>query len=569
MSSGLADAGSIPAGSTKPGSHPDPSIPSNTLYYQRLTEISNDLGFVSVGADWPPKRHQYDTRAAQGPYFLTDSAITRVKALFDENNYRGALLRLKFCADTAFLSDFDLSLSDPDLRDFASKKAKRARRWVERYQDEPDELLSTLTSMASPYGITPPELDDPIAVAAKMSDKSWWTARLRQLRAQHHDTIARDIGFISKKCDSYAGYNTVKLHRDQQERNKTYLENTALENSKGERISLAEIAEHNLSNPVVRNAEFMVRLKGFEQVGALYGHKAQFITLTTPSRFHCTLSSGAQNPKFDGSTVADGQKWLKAQWSLIRAKLHRKGISPYGFRIVEPHHDGTPHWHMLLFTAPQHVKPLDRIIRHYMLSEFERGSEKHRVKTELIDPEKGSAVGYIAKYVSKNLDGKHLDTDLDGKPAIESAERITAWARTWNIRQFQQIGGPSVTVWRELRKLKPEVGHTAALANARTAADSGDWAAFVIAMGGIDCPRKDQLLAPYREYKELVDVRTGEITFDDLTPHGAKKTAPLKGLRMLDLVIITRSERWTPVPIGSCARNTVLQEPYEHGAVRC
>jgi hypothetical protein len=521
-----------------------------------------------VGADWSPKRHKYDTRAAQGPYTLTDSAITRVKALLDENEYRGALRRLAFYADTAFISDFDLSLSDRALRNFAAGKASKARKWIERYQDELDELIRTLTDMARPYGITPPDCNDPVTVAALMSDKNWWTARLRQLQAQNHDTIARDLGFISKKADSYAGYNTVKLYRAQQERSKTYLESTELENSKGQRISLAEIAEHNISNPVIRNAEFMVRLKGFEQVGTLYGHKAQFITLTTPSRFHRTLSSGAQNPKFDGSTVADGQEWLKSQWALIRAKLHRKGISPYGFRIVEPHHDGTPHWHMLLFTAPQHVKPLDRVIRRYMLSEFERGSDKHRVKTELIDPEKGSAVGYIAKYVSKNLDGKHLDTDLDGKPAIESAERITAWARTWNIRQFQQIGGPSVTVWRELRKLRSEVGQTAALADARTAADSGDWAAFVIAMGGIDCPRKEQLLAPYREYKERVDVRTGEITFDDITRHGAKKTAPLKGLKMADLVIITRSERWTPVPVGSCARNTVLQEPYEHGALR-
>jgi hypothetical protein len=522
-----------------------------------------------VGIDWPPKRHKYDTTAAQGPYTLTSSAIVRVKTLLDEDAYRGALRRLTFYADTAFIGDFDLSLSDSALRDFAGTKAAIVGRYIERYQFESDELLRTLTELASEYDLIPPEFDDPLTVAMTMSDKEWWISKFRQLQAQHQDTIARDIGLVSNKTNSYAGYNTVKLYRAQQERSKNYLESTELVNSKGDRVTLAEIAAHNLSNPEIRNAEFMVRIKGFEHVSEIYGHIAQFITLTLPSRFHRTLSSGAKNPKFDGSTVADGQKWLKAQWALIRAKLHRKGISPYGFRIVEPHHDGTPHWHMLLFTAPQHVKPLNRVIRQYMLSESERGSEKYRVKIELIDSAKGSAVGYIAKYVSKNLDGKHIDTDLDGKPAIESAERITSWARTWNIRQFQQIGGPSVTVWRELRKLKPEVGQTDALAQARTAADAGDWAAFVIAMGGIDCPRKEQLLTSYREYNERVDTKTGEITFDDLTRHGAKKVPPLKGLRMADVVIVTRTERWTPVPVGSCARNTALQEPYEHGAVRC
>jgi len=522
-----------------------------------------------VGADWSSKRHKYDTRAAQGPYTLTQSAILRIRSLLDEIEYNGALRRISLGYDTAFVADFDLSLSDKDLRDFATEKAKLASDQLVLHQEDLDTMTRKLVEQIAVYGISQPDDKDPLSAALKMADKNWWIGRLRQLQAQYQDTISRDLGLVSKKVDSYSGHNTVLIHRAQQERNKDYLLNTELQNSNGKVISLAEIAEHNLSNPDIRNAEFMVRIKGFEHVSQIYGHTALFITLTTPSRFHRTLSSGAKNAKFDGSTVADGQKWLKSQWALIRAKLHRKGISPYGFRIVEPHHDGTPHWHMLLFTAPEHVKPLNRVIRQYMLSEHERGSEKYRVKTELIDPAKGSAVGYIAKYVSKNINGKHLDTDLDGKPAIESAERITAWARTWNIRQFQQIGGPSVTVWRELRKLKPEVGQTDALANARTAADSGDWAAFVIAMGGIDRPRKEQLLTPYREYNELVDTNTGEITLDDLTRHGAKKVPPLKGLRMADVVIVTRTERWTPVPIGSCARNTVLKEPYEHGATRC
>ena len=522
-----------------------------------------------MGIDWPPKCHQYDTTAAQGPYTLTQSAVLGIRSLLDDIEYEGALRRLTPSYETAFIADFDISLSDKGLRDFAADQAKIASSQIVLHQQNLKAMTRKLVEQIAVYGFSPPDDKDPLAAALKMADKTWWVGRLRQLQSQYHDTISRDLGFVSKKCDSYSGYNTVLLHRAQQERSKTYLQNTELRNSKGDVISLSEIAQHNISNPEIRNAEFMVRIKGFEHVSQIYGHTAQFITLTTQSRFHCTLSSGAKNPKFDGSTVADGQKWLKSQWALIRAKLHRKGISPYGFRIVEPHHDGTPHWHMLLFTALQHVKPLNRVIRQYMLSESERGSEKYRVKIELIDSAKGSAVGYIAKYVSKNLDGKHIDTDLDGKPAIESAERITAWARTWNIRQFQQIGGPSVTVWRELRKLKPEVEQTAALADARTAADSGDWAAFVIAMGGIDRPRKEQLLTPYREYNELVDTNTGEITFDDLTRHGAKKAPPLKGLRMADVVIITRTERWTPVPVGSCARNTVLQEPYEHGAVRC
>jgi hypothetical protein len=137
--------------------------------------------------------------------------------------------------------------------------------------------------------------------------------------------------------------------------------------------------------------------------------------------------------------------------TLIRAELHRRGIQPYGFRVVEPHHDGTPHWHLLLFMPPEHRATVREVMRHYALQEDgdEPGAALHRFKAIAIDPDKGTAAGYIAKYIAKNIDGHALEKDLLDKPAQQAAEQITTWATTWGIRQFQQIGGPSVTVWRQ------------------------------------------------------------------------------------------------------------------------
>ncbi|GJL72552.1 MAG: hypothetical protein NMNS01_17510 [Nitrosomonas sp.] len=344
----------------------------------------------------------------------------------------------------------------------------------------------------------------------RMCCRHWWHRRIQILRLRKIETIARNIDLVNRYKGTYASDYTIHVKRKQKATNRLYLSSTYICNENGESFSLQNLADRSVSNPAIRRAELMVRVKGFEIVADHLGHVGEFFTITTPSRMHACLHNGKANPRHDGTTVLQAHEYLTHIWALIRAELHRQGIKPYGFRVVEPHHDGTPHWHLLLFMPNNHHETVREVLRHYALldSGDEPGALKHRFKAETIDPNKGSAVGYIAKYIAKNIDGHALDQDLYGNDAVLAAERITAWANTWGIRQFQQIGGPSVTVWRQLRKLEKTPNQK--LEAIRQSATASDWAAFMLAMGDPATPRHSQAIKPLYEHSQQCNPATGE-----------------------------------------------------------
>lgn len=321
----------------------------------------------------------------------------------------------------------------------------------------------------------------------------YWRRQLSGVHGRKLEQGYREAGQVSRKAGLYCSDETIELRRAQTKRNSTLLQTLKAINEAGQEYTLAELAALGMANPKNRKGELMVRIRGFEEIARGCGHTGEFYTLTTPSRFHPMRYDGKQNPKYDGSTPRQAQAYLCRTWAKIRSALHRRGIAVYGFRVAEPHHDGTPHWHMLLFVEQQHVETVRALMAHYAFEDSPEElksdkAKKARFCAVAIDWSRGSAAGYIAKYICKNVDGRTagdeqaalVDADHEageGAQLAETAERVDAWAACWGIRQFQQIGGAPVSVWRELRRLDLETvgGDVAALV---AAADSGNWSEF-------------------------------------------------------------------------------------------
>ncbi len=365
--------------------------------------------------------------------------------------------------------------SDAELRAAAARYAAACGRL---------QTLEARRAYAEARGIEPPPADlySEEGQAARLACERWWRRALRRSVVRAIEAAARDLGYVHRRAGLYCSDEAMRRRQQQQARNRATIEQMQACNlDTGEVLDLLEIMDGSISNPAVRRAEMMVRMRGFEEWARDLGLVARFYTITCPSRMHARHADGEPNPKYDGTTPRAAQRYLARQWSRIRSALDRRGIRLMGFRVAEPHHDGTPHWHMLFFMEPWAAGIVARIIRAYALQEdgSEPGAWKHRFQEEIIDTTGGkSATGYLAKYIAKNIDGHEVGADFEaeGADARDTAPRVDAWASTWGIRQFQQIGGPPVGVWRELRRLADAPpGH---LGRLYAAADAGDWGLF-------------------------------------------------------------------------------------------
>ncbi len=290
--------------------------------------------------------------------------------------------------------------------------------------------------------------------------------------------------------------------------------------------------------------------------------------LPVPSKpLHCR-SVRAIQPHLDGPA-----KWhLGGGWDRYRQALANTPrpfadpIDYFGFRVVEPHHDGTPHWHLLIWVKPEHQHRLIGILQRYALSHDKDDLERKRhpdskrpysditprFDWKVMDKEKGGAVGYIVKYIAKNIDGHRVGDqgDLEAETAAtEGARRVRAWASLWGLRQFQPLKGPPVGVWRELRRLPGRLQEAkgipvVALADpvmeeCRRYADAADWKNYTQAMGGPCCRRDERPLSIYRT------------AFAEPNQYGEPQTK-LVGVRAADGHIQqTRSGEWVLRKCGS------------------
>lgn len=419
-------------------------------------------------------------------------------------------------------------------------------------------------------------------------DPKWWARRMRKIWDQYNEHCAILLGKVRKGVSAYVSSQGLQAFIERQRMAAAWLKDMEAYNAQDDIIiSLEDAVKASIANPENRRHELIVRARGFSDVADEMGYVGLFFTWTAPSRFHPWKTvrasqaggpdSTEENPKHDGSSPRDSQHYISELWKRCRSALDRNlakrgeflvadPIDYFGFRVVEPHHDGTPHWHLLIWVKPVHQHRLIGILQRYALSHDKGDLERKRhpdskkpysditprFDWKVMDKEKGGAVGYIVKYIAKNIDGYRVgdEGDLEAETAAtEGARRVRAWASLWGLRQFQPLKGPPVGIWRELRRLPGRLQEAKGIVVAplaspimeecRRYADAVDWKNFTQAMGGPCCRRDERPLSIHRT------------AFAKPNQYGEPQTK-LVGVRAADgLIQQTRVGEWVLRKCGS------------------
>ena len=124
------------------------------------------------------------------------------------------------------------------------------------------------------------------------------------------------------------------------------------------------------------------------------------MTLTLPSKYHkykTNKKTKALEPNYnyDGTTPREAVKVLTKMFAKLRQDRSLKELTRderMYFRVNEPHKNGTPHTHILLF-VPEH-----RINR--VVTAFKRLFD---IRANDIQTDIQNATSYVMKYINKTL----------------------------------------------------------------------------------------------------------------------------------------------------------------------
>ena len=393
------------------------------------------------------------------------------------------------------------------------------------------------------------------ALLCDIPDAEQTPAQRRERCWRHHVQQLRDrakaarqaasalFGTVGRGGDDYAdSYSLARWQERQKAAQRWARERFILIDKGGEtiRVPLTEVME--MASKAGLSQLYAMHL-GLDEHAKDERLAAVFITLTLPPQYHPNPSKGRArwNPRLMPEQADEA---LNRLWQRFRARLAKRGIRPLGLRVIEPHKDGCPHLHALLYVPPDRVAQVDATLTA-MRPEPVPG-RRTATKLEVINRERGTPSTYVMKYLIKSRnDGQAARKAAGGESGdgdhLAAHDRVRAWASERGLRRFGWVGLHGFNaIWRAIHKRRelpasaPQAFHEAhAALKARRYKDA------LAAMGALRDGRTRMRL----EYQE-VENRYGEIVKKAMAVklEGETDEEQMMALRQYEARIVSKRE---------------------------
>lgn len=221
------------------------------------------------------------------------------------------------------------------------------------------------------------------------------------------------------KCDLAASKAKIKRQSD-------FLDYSYIQdNNTGQQFSLKDCIVSSNHSPQRYYGEIQNRINTLEREATNAELTPVFLTITLPSEFHKMKTSRngklIKNPKYNGVEPKESVKILTKMFAKLRQDRSLKELTKMQrmyYRVNEPHKDGTPHTHILLFIPKERIERIEKAFKHL-----------YNQKSNKFEKNIRSATSYIMKYINKTL-------PMSKKELTKKDEYLNAWYIKHRINRF-------------------------------------------------------------------------------------------------------------------------------------
>ncbi|GLS26844.1 replication endonuclease [Marinibactrum halimedae] len=215
-----------------------------------------------------PDCHRFRKKIFERNNLFALPLASAYKRIAEDSDHVQANINLRQWDERLNIHDFNVSMDDDALQTFAEKRAKQCEDVKTFLNNDWYEIYGRCAELVELYTLqpsTPEQHQDCISACVnRMCCKKWWSRQLRCLRKHTIESFSRDIGIVRSGKHCYASPYAKHSYLQQRAKTEQYLNSQHLVNENGERFSLKELHDRSVSNPDMRRAELMTRIKGIE-----------------------------------------------------------------------------------------------------------------------------------------------------------------------------------------------------------------------------------------------------------------------------------------------------------------